>query len=473
VIRRLSTIDLPKRLEGVAPPWLVAVALGAASGLLASLVRLSLGTLAPGAVPFALLFPAMLLATVAAGWRAGAASAVVGGYVSWLLFVAPLRHFAIQGPDGVVTLVLYVISAALIVGFTGAYRAIALAQAAEGDRVAAERDRLLAEQRLEDSQSRLRLALEAGRMAVWQVDSVRRVVIASPELNRLLGRPDLPEFPLSEMTAGVAGEFERVRAVALAARECGERFFEAEYQHRLPDGDPRWMWLRAEVLTDPTGAQRGALGVIMDVTHRKADEERLRLLAREVDHRANNLLAVVQGTVQLSQGADAAQLKAVIVGRVSALARAHQLLSVARWEGADLRRLVEEELLAFSLGEAGPTSVHGPDVALGPAAAQAIAMALHELTTNAAKYGALSRTGGRVEVDWVMETDGGLIVRWLEQGGPEVAAPTRRGLGMTLLERALGGALGGSARLEWRRGGLVCELALPASALRGEVPATS
>jgi PAS domain S-box-containing protein len=474
VIPRLNTIDLPRRLEGVAPRWLVWACLGVACGLAATAARLGLGILAPGAVPFALLFPAMLLATVAAGWQAGAVSALVGGVASWRLFVAPLRHFSIDRPDGVVTLLLYVGSAVLIIAFTGAYRGIALAQAAAGDEAAAERDRLRAEQRLRDSESRLRLALEAGRMAVWQVDSERGVVLASPELNRLLGRPDTPSFPLAEMGArGVPGEADRVRTVALAARERGERYFESEYRHRLPNGQLRWMLLRAELLIGPKGESRGALGVIMDVTDRRDDEERLRLLAREVDHRANNLLAVVQGTVKLSQAADAAQLKDVIVGRVSALARAHQLLSAARWQGADLRRLVEEELLAFSLGKVSPVNIQGPDVALGPAAAQGLAMALHELATNAAKYGALSVPQGSVAVAWRIEAGGGLMIRWLEQGGPQVAQPTRRGLGMTLLERALDGSLGGSVRQDWRPDGLACELALPASALHGEAAATS
>jgi two-component sensor histidine kinase len=203
------------------------------------------------------------------------------------------------------------------------------------------------------------------------------------------------------------------------------------------------------------------VGAIQDITLRKADEERMRLLAREVDHRANNLLTVVQGTVALSQAADAPGLKTVITGRVNALARAHQLLAKARWEGADLRRLVEEELLPFSLGDEGRVHVSGPPIALAPAAAQAVAMALHELATNAAKYGALSTPEGRVEVQWSCDPLGALTLCWREAGGPRVRKPQTRGLGTTLLARALSGPIGGKTRLDWRPEGLVCELVLP------------
>src|SRR5205814_971632 len=128
------------------------------------------------------------------------------------------------------------------------------------------------------------------------------------------------------------------------------------------------------------------------------------------------------------------------IGRVSALARAHQLLAEGRWVGADLRRLVDEELRAFaSLGD-GRVSIEGEPLALSAHLAQAVAMALHELATNAVKHGALSATDGRVEVSWgPVAEDRPTVVTWRESGGPPVREPARRGLGTTLLERALRG----------------------------------
>jgi PAS domain S-box-containing protein len=329
-----------------------------------------------------------------------------------------------------------------------------------------------AEAALAASEAGLRLALGAGRMAVWQAEAPNTLA-HSAELNHILGFPPDAQPTLAEVNARYGpGELDRVRAAGRAALARGDRFVEAEFKYVRPDGEARWLLMRAEIRLGPDGAARTALGVVVDVTERRQAEERLKLLAREVDHRANNLLAVVQGTVRLSQAPDVAALKAVIVGRINALARAHQLLADARWDGADLRRLVEEELLAFSLGEAARVRIAGERVALPPAAAQAIAMALHELATNAAKYGALSTPGGRVEVAWT-RVDGQLRLIWQESGGPPVTPPSRRGLGATMLQRALEGPLKGHTRLDWRPEGLVCELEMPLVAERLPTPELS
>jgi PAS domain S-box-containing protein len=323
----------------------------------------------------------------------------------------------------------------------------------------------------DEGAARLALAIDAGRMAVWQVD--HRGISPSPELNRIMGFPDDAQPTLEEINAlYLPGEQDRLRQAAQDALARGDRRFEVEYRARRVDGAVRWLLARAELLLDAEGAPRSAIGVVMDITERKESEERLKLLAREVDHRANNLLTVVLSTVQLSQAPTVQALKEVLSGRIAALGRAHQLLSEARWEGADLRRLVEEELLAFSLGEATRVSIEGPDVALSPAAAQALAMALHELATNAAKYGSLSKPQGQVAVSWTRTGGGPLLLRWSESGGPLVATPSRRGLGTAMLARALAGPLGGSSRLEWRAEGLVCELELPGEALEQAVAST-
>jgi len=325
---------------------------------------------------------------------------------------------------------------------------------------------------LSGAAARLRLAIDAGRMAVWQIHAERGVT-PSPELNRMLGFPEDARPSIREFAKlNLPGELERVRDIAQAAQARGERHFEVEYRTRRTDGQIRWLLVRAELVADADGRARSAIGVVMDITDRKDAEERLKLLAQEVDHRANNLLTVVQGTVQLSEAATPEALKAVLVGRIAALGRAHSLLSEARWEGADLRRLVEEELLAFSLGEAARVSIEGPEVALSPPAAQALAMALHELATNAAKYGALSVPAGRVSVQWTRKGKGALSIRWAERGGPAVAAPSKRGLGTAMLARALAGPLGGRSKLDWKASGLVCDLELPASALEFAPAAT-
>ena len=323
-------------------------------------------------------------------------------------------------------------------------------------------DRRRVEEAVAASERHLQLALRAGRMAVWDVDA-NGVLTASPEMNRLLGLPpdSKPGFA-TLMDNYLPGELERIRAAAAQARQRGEPHFEIEFRYRRDDGAIRWFNARAEARVAPNGRPAGVIGVVMDVTERKADEERLTFLAGEVDHRANNLMSVVQGTVALSQADNVAALRQVIVGRLHALAFAHQLLSNARWSGADLRRLVEEELLPFTLGDdGGCVRLAGPSVALDPQAAQGVAMALHELTTNAAKYGSLSSPVGRVEISWSIGDGNRLSLRWAESGGPAVEPPGRRGFGTSVIGRALGGSIGGGACLDWRPDGLVCELEFP------------
>ena len=188
--------------------------------------------------------------------------------------------------------------------------------------------------------------------------------------------------------------------------------------------------------------------------------DRLRLLVHEVDHRANNLMAVIQGLVSLSSAEDATGLKQVIEGRLHALAKAHKLMSEARWRGAELDRLAAEELAPYGLGSGGRITVTGETVALNSAAAQGMALALHELATNAVKYGALSNEAGHVRVAWSV-ADGVLSLDWEESGGPAVEKPRRRGTGLRVLERAFEGALGGSTRLQWSSEGLKCLLQVP------------
>src|SRR6185312_14964352 len=143
----------------------------------------------------------------------------------------------------------------------------------------------------------------------------------------------------------------------------------------------RWLQVRSEIMRGDGGRAQSLLGVQMDVTELREKEDRLRLLMQEVDHRANNILAVVQGLVRLSRESDVAAFREVLLGRVLALSHAHQLLSEGGWAGADLARLAQEELRAFGLGER--VRLSGPSIALTPAQAQALGLCLHELATNA------------------------------------------------------------------------------------------
>jgi PAS domain S-box-containing protein len=331
---------------------------------------------------------------------------------------------------------------------------------------------------LEETATRLRLATEAGGVGIWEWRLDTGEMIYSAEARAISGFAPDEEVTYDKVVAVTHPEdFPRTSAQARRATDPAIRQ-DAQYEYRIvrPGGEIRWVTANGHAVFETRGGDAVAtryIGTLIDITERKLAEERLQLLNREIDHRANNLLTVVQGTVQLSRADSAAALKETILGRLQALARAHQLLSDTRWSGADLRRLVEEEMLAFSLGEvADRVNIRGPVLELAPAAAQAVAMAMHELATNAAKHGALSRPDGRVSIEW-RRKGSRLVIRWSESGGPPVAKPTRTGFGARLLARAFEGQFEGSTRLNWRTEGLMCEMELKLPTLEPSPPALS
>ena len=147
-------------------------------------------------------------------------------------------------------------------------------------------------------------------------------------------------------------------------------------------------------------------------------------------------------------------------GRIRALSRAHTILSLSRWQGADMRGLVEEELAPYRTGEAAKVETSGPNVSLQPAAAQSLALALHELVTNAAKYGALSSISGRLNLSWELNP-GTLVVKWTESGGPPTQAPSSPGFGTRIITASVEGQLAGKVVFDWRPEGLQCVLSVP------------
>ncbi|WP_162937741.1 PAS domain S-box protein [Indioceanicola profundi] len=207
--------------------------------------------------------------------------------------------------------------------------------------------------------------------------------------------------------------------------------------------------------------------VLTEITDQKRHSERLRLLLAELDHRVKNTLAKVQSLITQTKGQARSpeELAAALEGRVRSMARAHGALIRGNWEGALLRALVADELAPYQAPGGANVIIHGPDLALRPSSALALGLALHELATNAAKYGALSTTAGRVTVRWALTPMGGIDLVWEEAGGPLVAPPTRQGFGTMLVERSLAYELGGEAKLDFRPGGLVCRVSIPADQL--------
>jgi PAS domain S-box-containing protein len=233
-----------------------------------------------------------------------------------------------------------------------------------------------------------------------------------------------------------------------------------EFRVKRPNGEVRWCIGTAAPSIDGSGRVTRISGVTVDITDRKLAEERQALLAREVDHRAKNALALVQSIVRLTRANDISAYTTAVEGRIRALSRAHTILSLSRWQGADMRGLVEEELAPYRTGETAKVETSGPNVSLQPAAAQSLALALHELVTNAAKYGALSSMSGRVHLAWELNP-GALVLKWTESGGPATQAPSSPGFGTRIITASIEGQLAGQTVFDWRPEGLQCILSVP------------
>ncbi len=218
-------------------------------------------------------------------------------------------------------------------------------------------------------------------------------------------------------------------------------------------------------LKDSYGKIVGASKIARDITERKRTEMQLAVLGREAEHRTKNVLATVQATVHLTSAPTAEELKRAIAGRIQSLANVHSLFVESRWTGAELRNLVAQELAPYSQENELRTQIDGPHVVLEPNAAQAMAIAVHELSTNAAKYGALSLPEGRVQITWSLG-NGSLTFQWTEAGGPQVEPPQHRGFGTRVIENIIGGQLNGGVRFDWRPSGLCCELVIGGAMLR-------
>ncbi len=245
---------------------------------------------------------------------------------------------------------------------------------------------------------------------------------------------------------------------AIAQFSKGARSYEADFRVTRPDGEVRWCVGTAAATVDRAGRLVRISGVTVDITERKRAEERQSLLAREVDHRAKNALALAQSIVRLTRGETIKAYVQAVEGRISALARVHTILSLSSWQGAEIGKLVDEELAPYATGD--QISFRGTDIQLQPATAQTLALVLHELVTNSAKYGALSTLSGRLSLHWGIEGDA-LELVWEEKDGPLVEKPASRGFGTRSVIASIESQLGGQADFNWRSEGLICRLSVP------------
>ena len=290
-----------------------------------------------------------------------------------------------------------------------------------------------------------------GRVTSWNEGASR---IFGWEASEMIGQPILRIIP---------PELHDEEVEILARLRRGERIEHFDTVRLAKDGRRVDISLAVSPIRDNSGWVTGASKVARDVTERKESEKLQRLLVDELDHRVKNTLATVQAIAShsLRRARNSEDFVSSFTGRVQALARAHHLLTERTWRGADVADLVREQVV-LGVVESNRVAFSGPALLLDPQSALHLALVLHELATNARKYGALSVPQGQLSVSWSMLANKGrmLVLQWSERGGPAVAAPSSVGFGTSLIQQALD-AHGGSASIQYAAEGVTCEIKLP------------
>lgn len=292
-----------------------------------------------------------------------------------------------------------------------------------------------------------------------------QIFLYNQALEDMLGHPILPETPDTyDRYGGVDAEgrpigneeYPLYRAVALE-----ETVIDHEFLYLRPDGKTITLLAQAAPVVGESGKAEVAVVALQDITGRKATEAHQKLLINELSHRAKNLLAIIQSIAQQTfRGEEPiSALLSRFEGRLGALSAAHGILTKEKWESVPLRRLVCDTFTAVRTDDDNFT-LEGPDLLLPPKVAVSLAMAVHELATNATKYGSLSQEGGSVSIKWSSDGER-LRLDWKEHGGPPVSQPTKRGFGTRMIERGLAAELGGTVRIHYENDGVRCEVDAP------------
>ncbi|WP_088348753.1 MULTISPECIES: response regulator [Rhodomicrobium] len=319
---------------------------------------------------------------------------------------------------------------------------------------------------LRESEERMRLASEAAEFGTYDYNVPLDRFHYSDNLKSMLGVAADGDLTLNAFLDLIHPEDrETVQQWMLALCEGRTERHEQEFRAVAPDGSVRWLLNRCGIFhsTDPDGRQDDRLmGTILDITDRKQAEVRQRLLMAELDHRVKNVLANVSAIARLSKSRALSVQDFVdaLDGRIQAMSQAHSLLQRGNWDGADLADLVDALLSPFRSAGHGNIQIEGDPLRLGPKAAQSLALVLHELATNAVKYGALSVPGGAIRISWQRMANGGsgrVKLAWRETGGPAVREPDHMGFGMTVL-RAAAAEFGATLDCDFREEGLICTL---------------
>jgi PAS domain S-box-containing protein len=327
---------------------------------------------------------------------------------------------------------------------------------------------VLLQSSLRESEERLRAAHQAGQLGSWEFDWLSGRLTTSPLFKASFGRGADEPLTYAELIEAIHPEDRPGQEAAVAAALATGTPLDVEYRTVWPDGNIHWIEMRGRIVPDAGGRSTRIAGVSLDVTDRRQREARIEALMREVNHRSKNLLAIAQAIAAQTARAHLASEEFVPVfsARLGALARSLDLLVQEEWRGVPLGRLVEAQLAHYAELFGSRIRLEGPQVFLTPPVAQHLAITLHELSTNAAKYGALSVPEGRVDLTWTLdgdEAEARFGMRWVETGGPAASQPDATGFGSQVIDAMATAVLGGRVMIDFAPSGFSWRLETHAS----------
>jgi PAS domain S-box-containing protein len=436
--------DIPVVRPGTIGAYLLAFA----SVVVATALRLAIDPYI-GGLQFATFFPAVIITTLISGLGAGLFSVVLSVGAAAFFVLPPHWSLYIEEPGDVLALTLYTLAMLFNVALI------------TGMRVAVERRR--DQQVLQATKDRLQAAFDVAQLGCWQYDPRRRVITGDRRFKEIFDVPT-DEMPIEDIKKLVhPDDAERFLAERAAAIDPVHPMRSPhEYRVRRRDGETRWVEVRWLAYFNGDQRERGAVvvGTVHDITERKKHQEREHLLMQEISHRAKNMLGVVDAIARQTAARTPEDFIEHFSERIQALAANQDLLIRSDWRGVEVEDLVCAQLATFADLIDSRVVVHGPKLRLNAAAAQAIGLALHELTINSGKYGALSKKTGRLEIGWGAE-DETFMMSWTERGGPPVCPPQHRGFGTIVTEAMAERSVGGTVDLDYAPLGVAWRLTCP------------
>ncbi len=447
---------------------------------MAWLLRIVADPVLPSGFPFVTFFPAVFITSFLFGVRMGCLSAVICGIVAWYYFIPPANTFKLEGAGVPLAFYIFVVTTELllVLGMQTANRQLIrerevnreLANAKE--QIVRELEQQIAERKqaiddFHESEVKTQLAIQTAGIGLWQWHVASGCIRWDATMFELYGMTPTPDGTVrySDYLSSVYPEDAEQQDAVLQGTlaNCGASTREFRILRR-DDGAVRFLRAVETARAGPDGKTEWVVGTNLDITEQKNRDGHIQLLMGEVNHRAKNLLAVVMSVAHHTSGADHGEFMRKFSDRVQSLAAGQDLLVEKEWKGVELDTLVRAQLNHFKDLIGGRIVIGGDIVHLSPSSVQTIGMAIHELTTNASKYGALSTDQGRIAISWHIESGPEsvqLVMTWTEADGPPVAPPTRNGFGSTVTDKMVSLGLKGQVKREFALSGFRWRLECP------------